>query len=335
MAHRASLLLGRTPELGLRALLRNLRLLRGLRAADALDVVVAGAGAPAVAAQLGALEPALRLSTVGDGALGALGARALAGRALASVIVCQPFHVMRARDELADLRAALDPEEGTLGFIWTRALARGWGEAFSRAAGAAGAGAGAAGARAAGALPGLAPGETPMAWFDALAVGDFGFHALKHRKFVERVGAPTPEVLDALPLVHDARFALGGAEPAFAAGAAAAAAAWAAGAAARKDEDALALDLHFFSTRVVRFAAARWAHGRAAGAQSLLTRAPRYPPPPPSLPPDCTRQKGNGRAEAAIEVLEARGRYISQAAAARAAPPRAQTSAQCRQCPRN
>ena len=320
MAHRASLLLGRTPELGLRALLRNLRLLRGLRAADALDVVVAGAGAPAVAAQLGALEPALRLSTVGDGALGALGARALAGRALASVIVCQPFHVMRTRDELADLRAALDPEEGTLGFIWTRALARGWGEAFSRAAGA---------------LPGLAPGETPMAWFDALAVGDFGFHALKHRKFVERVGAPTPEVLDALPLVHDARFALGGAEPAFAAGAAAAAAAWAAGAAARKDEDALALDLHFFSTRVVRFAAARWARGRAAGAQSLLTRAPRHPPPPPSLPPDCTRQKGNGRAEAAIEVSEARGRHFSQAAAARAAPPRAQTSAQCRQCPRN
>lgn len=175
-------LLGRTPELGLRALLRNLRLLSGMRASGAAaraEVVIAGTSAPAVAAALSALEPTLAVAPLGSGGL-----RSLAGRRLASLIFVQPLHTLRARDELRDARLALDDEDGTLGMIWARAPTRGWISAFSDAAGLAD---GAFDADAAPTqLPPLARGESPMAWVDALGVADYGFHSFKHRKFVEQ-----------------------------------------------------------------------------------------------------------------------------------------------------
>lgn len=174
-------LLGRTPELGLRALLRNLRLLNGMRADGAAaraEVAIAGTSAPAVAAALSALEPTLAVAPVGSGGL-----RALAGRRLASVVFVQPLHTLRARDELRDARLALDDEEGTLGMIWARAPTRGWINTFSDAAGLAEGACDAAAAPTQ--LPPLARGETPMAWVDALGAADFGFHPFKHRKFVE------------------------------------------------------------------------------------------------------------------------------------------------------
>jgi hypothetical protein len=172
-------LLGRTPELGLRALLRNLRLLSGMRTGGARSAVaVAGTSAAAVAAALAALEPALDVAPVGSGGL-----RSLAGRRLASLILVQPFHTLRARDELRDVQLSLDADAGTLGMIWSRAPQRGWVDTFTRAAGLAD---GACDAQAPlTQLPPLARGETPMAWVDALGIADFGFQPFKHRKFVE------------------------------------------------------------------------------------------------------------------------------------------------------
>lgn len=173
---RSALLLGRTPELGLRALLRNLRLLKGLREREVLDVVVAGAESPSVASLVASLEPALRVVAVGDGSVGAgIDVRAFAGKSLAGLIVCQPLHALRApATELADIRRALDAEEGALGFVWTRAQssgAGGWVDAFTRAA----------------AGPTSRPSfASALEWCDALNVQDFGFLPLKHRKFVEK-----------------------------------------------------------------------------------------------------------------------------------------------------
>ena len=178
---RSALLLGRCPELGLRALLRNLRLLKGLRARDVLDVVVAGAESPSVAAHVRALEPSLRVTAMGDGNIGSGGGgggidmREFAGKGLAGVIVCQPLLTLSVspRDELAAIRRALDPEEGALGFIWTRALRAEWVNAYGRVT----------------AMPpgsGLASGQSPLEWCDNLNVSEHGFPPLKHRKFVER-----------------------------------------------------------------------------------------------------------------------------------------------------
>ncbi len=101
---------------------------------------------------------------------------------------------------------------------------------------------------------------TPMAWFDALDVTEFGFKPLKHRKFVERVAGAPDDFRDVLPFIHDARFATEGEPgPAFLAGLQAAREWVAAHAAAASqqaptragDGSALALDLHGFHTAVV------------------------------------------------------------------------------------
>ena len=183
---RSSLLLGRCPELGLRALLRNLRLLKGLRARDVLDVVVAGAEAPAVAATVRELEPALRVTVVGDGSVGGgIDLRGFAGKGLAGVIICQPLHALSApREELAAIRRALDPEEGALGFLWTRALRADWVNAFARAAAPTGS---SSASLSSSPITPLVPGMSPLDWCDNhLNVTEHGFPPLKHRKFVER-----------------------------------------------------------------------------------------------------------------------------------------------------
>jgi hypothetical protein len=180
-------------ELTARALLRNLRLLQGMRASASsggLRVAVAGLGAPAVAARLSSLEPGLRVTVCGDGAHG-LGLRSLAGSRLDGLVVSQPYHTLASEEDLDALRAALHPEEGALGLLWARAVQgegrAGWLRAYCEAAAAAGGGGGGGGGGRGGALPPLQPGAAPMDWVDALGWERHGFQAPKHRKFVERL----------------------------------------------------------------------------------------------------------------------------------------------------
>jgi hypothetical protein len=56
-----------------RALLRNLRLLKGMRETDAFRVAITGLGAASVAERLCALEPSLHFTVAGD--IGAPGPR--------------------------------------------------------------------------------------------------------------------------------------------------------------------------------------------------------------------------------------------------------------------
>ena len=104
-------------DLSLRALLRNLKLLKGMRADASPEVVVCGLEAPSVGARLSELEPTLRVTLCAH-------ASDVAGRSgVASVVVVQPYHALRARGELAGVKAALCPDEGTVGFLWARARA--------------------------------------------------------------------------------------------------------------------------------------------------------------------------------------------------------------------
>ena len=180
---------GLLSELTARALLRNMRLLQGMRAAASpLRVAVAGLGAAAVAARLSALEPSLRVTVSGDGGR-SLGLPSLAGARLDGLVVSQPYHALSSREELGALRAALDPEEGSLGLLWARAAPAeeggggggGWLHAYSEAA------AKAAAPERSGGLPLLLRGAAPMDWVDALGWEQHGFQAPKHRKFVERL----------------------------------------------------------------------------------------------------------------------------------------------------
>jgi hypothetical protein len=238
-------------ELTARALLRNLRLLQGMRpsAPGGLRVAVAGVGASAVAARLSSLEPGLRVTVSGDGGR-SLGLSSLAGARLDGLIISQPYHALSSREELGALRAALHPEEGSLGLLWARAVEDGgaeWARAYSEAAVAAvvaprGGGGGGGGG---GALPLLQGGAAPMDWVDALGLEQHGFQAPKHRKFVERLegaarlflwegpteaaqcaellaraltsqprprppAGPPHSFFEALPLIHDARLAMEG-----------------------------------------------------------------------------------------------------------------------------
>jgi hypothetical protein len=77
-------------------------------------------GASAVAARLSALEPSLRVTVSGDGGR-SLGLPSLAGARLDGLVVSQAYHALSSREELGALRAALHPEEGSLGLLWARA----------------------------------------------------------------------------------------------------------------------------------------------------------------------------------------------------------------------
>ena len=186
-------------ELTARALLRNMRLLQGMRSTAAgggagpLRVAVAGIGAGAVAARLASLEPGLRVTVSGDGGR-SLGLPSLAGARLDGLIISQPYHALSSREELGALRAALHPEEGSLGLLWTRAAPAdgaggggSWLRAYSEAAEAAAAAAAAEATAPSGGLPLLQRGAAPMDWVDALGWEQHGFLAPKHRKFVERL----------------------------------------------------------------------------------------------------------------------------------------------------
>ena len=176
-------------ELTGRALLRNLRLLQGLRPSAGsrrLRLGVCGPQCAAIAARLRLLEPSLDVLAHGEGASGgaALDLAPLAGARLDSLLLAQPYHALRSRGELAGLQAALHPEDGTLGLLWARAMpSEGWGAAYTRGVASAGSGSGSGGSSA---LPLLMGSEaSPMAWVDELGLGGFGFEAPKHRKFIE------------------------------------------------------------------------------------------------------------------------------------------------------
>jgi hypothetical protein len=122
-------------DLSLRALLRNLKLLPGMREEQqAFQVLITGHGAPSVAEKLAALEPCLRLTVSGDGSSAELAdIQRLKGKGkLDSIIVVQPYHALQSREAFKDIHSSLHPELGTAGFLWARAPAevrRGWGRA--------------------------------------------------------------------------------------------------------------------------------------------------------------------------------------------------------------
>lgn len=230
-------------DLVYRALLRNLRLLTGMREKERFHVLLAGYEAAHAARRLAALEPALVVDVVG-GAEG-VSAGLLApfrGKDCDAAIVLQPYHVLRrGGGELSALRACLDSETGALGMVWTRPAPAqaGWVGSFTAAAGGAGLDLGAA----RGLVPPMPPGSDPMAWVDSLPLGGTGFKAMKHRKFVEALGGPPATYLPLLRCIHDARFEPAGKEEgAFTAGAGAALSCPPGG--------DLKLDMHGFTTTV-------------------------------------------------------------------------------------
>ena len=168
-------------ELATRALLRNLRLLSGMRVhTRPLRVVVAGVESTLISQRIKALEPTLDVVASSPTGGDALGLSAHSGGGYDGVIVSQPYHTLSDTSALTALHRALHPEEGTLGMLWARALpSEGWVAAYSR--GVAGAGGGVKGG-----LPLLAPNANPLNWMDELGLGQFGFEAPKHRKFVEK-----------------------------------------------------------------------------------------------------------------------------------------------------
>ena len=172
-------------ELTGRALLRNMRLLAGLRAGPPdrrLRLAVCGHQSGAVAAALRALEPGLDISESGDGR-GELGLASLSGASLDSVIVTQPYHSLRSRAQLAGLQAALHVEEGTLGLLWARAMpSEGWVADYSRGIASV---SGGSSSTSVSEFPLLGPAGDPLVWIDELGLTASGFQPPKHRKFIE------------------------------------------------------------------------------------------------------------------------------------------------------
>ena len=252
-------------ELTGRALLKNLRLLPGLRpeaGARRLRLAVAGPQCAAIAARLRLLEPTLDVEALAT-ETGGLDLAPLSGANLDSLLLVQPYHSLRRLGELAGAQGALHTEEGTLGLLWARAMPQeGWGADYTRgAASAAAAGVGSS------TLPLLAGSDaSPMQWVDDLGLTNYGFEQPKHRKFIEvlegawmveraggrlrracqegsagfshiptptptpypdlsRLAGPPQQYFEDMPLLHDARLPLGAASPAQRAGEAAAAAA--------------------------------------------------------------------------------------------------------------
>jgi len=230
-------------DLVYRALLRNLRLLKGMREKERFHVLLAGHEAAHAARRLAALEPALVVDVVG----GAEGVNAgllapFRGQNCDAAIVLQPYHVLRlGGGELSALRSCLDSETGALGMVWTRPAPAqtGWVGTFTAAAGGAGFDLGTG----RGLLPPMPATSDPMVWVDSLPLAGAGFRAMKHRKFVEALGGPPGPRLPLLRCIHDARFAgLGKEEGAFTAGAGAALTSYTGG--------DLKIDMHGFTTTV-------------------------------------------------------------------------------------
>lgn len=109
-------------ELTYRALLRNLRLLAGMRGdKKRFKALITGPAAGEIARHLRDNEPVLDLEVAGDSRTadwGAIAARK--GAALDSVIVTQMYHTLRGPRDLHVIRESLHNEEGTAGFLWHR-----------------------------------------------------------------------------------------------------------------------------------------------------------------------------------------------------------------------
>jgi hypothetical protein len=110
-------------DLSYRALLRNLRLLKGMRETDARRAVVTGYDAEDIAKRMAVLEPGMEFDVAGysETSMDLDHIKALKGHKIDSVIVSQAYHGLGSREALAALHACLHPDEGTLGFLWTRA----------------------------------------------------------------------------------------------------------------------------------------------------------------------------------------------------------------------
>ena len=174
-------------ELSGRALLRNLRLLTGMRgSAERLRVVVAGANPSAVAQGLRALEPSLEIHEALDNGNLDAGLSKFSGGNFDSVILSQPYHSLSDVGSFATVHGALHPEEGTLGMLWARAVpSEGWTSAYTR---------GIEGVlqERTGGLPLLTSGGNPLTWMDELGLSRYGFEAPKHRKFVGKLEGTPP-----------------------------------------------------------------------------------------------------------------------------------------------
>jgi len=171
-------------ELTGRALLRNLRLLAGMRRGTGrFRVIVAGAQCSAVSQKLQCLEPTLEIYESKDNGKPDIGLKSFSGGSFDSVILSQPYHVLKDVSFFSSAKDVLHPEEGTLGLLWARALSSdGWSSAYSKAI----LGDTFLGATRTG-VPALSEGETPLTWMDNIGVSQHGFEAPKHRKFVEKL----------------------------------------------------------------------------------------------------------------------------------------------------
>lgn len=81
----------------------------------------------------------------------------------------------------------MHPEEGTLGFVWTRApLQETWTKLFTEYINNSNV-TGSKATTALSSLPLLRMDQTPMIWFDDLDITQYGLKPVKHRKFVEKL----------------------------------------------------------------------------------------------------------------------------------------------------
>lgn len=151
----------------------------------------------------------------------------LNGARIDSVIVSQPHHCMHDPSQLAAVHACLHPEDGTLGFLWTRApgnevgapqlkafqspvqpgtvltvassrAVQSWVQAYARGvsqapaqltgSGTCSQGGAGSSSQAGQRMPTLPVGKTPMEWFDDyMQLEQYNFRPIKHRKFVEKL----------------------------------------------------------------------------------------------------------------------------------------------------
>lgn len=142
-------------DLSYRALLRNLRLLGGMRAGKTkFEVVITGLASSEVAEQLGRMDPSLNIRLLGSDTHADLGTgrqckqgrstnllepkcaiysrcrchccadgiAKLKGQAIDAIVITQPYHVLRGKSDVQLMKAALDVEEGSIGFLWNRMI---------------------------------------------------------------------------------------------------------------------------------------------------------------------------------------------------------------------
>jgi hypothetical protein len=210
------------------ALLRNLKVLTGLRVSDNDKPIapprsfIAGRGAHLLAKRMATLEPTLSCDVRFDSDIANGSGRdddsmkEVIGGAFDCTIVTQPHQFLLDREHVTSLRKTLHPEKGIAGFVWVR-LANSsvnlpWIQAFTTAALQSGGNSGGGGKGKAitnsstslSTFRNILQNESPMEYFDnELNLPLSGFKPPVHRKFVESITGPKKEIFRLIQLSHD------------------------------------------------------------------------------------------------------------------------------------